>query len=326
MSTPVLTSEQYFQALNACKQPYHENYLAMYSSQIKGIVTDPVLWNVPVDDHVVHRGDAVFDVFKCIDGRAYCLDDHLRKLADTVKNLAIKMPPEFDGIKKILRDTVRAGGEKDCLVRMTVTRGPGGFTSNPYESPVGILLVTVLRLHFYSDEKYAGGVKVVTSPFLAKDPMIATMKVCSYMQNVLVKKAALDAGADYGVSFGRDGFMTESSTENISIVTRDGELLAPEWNIILKGTTLTRIMKIAEGMVKEGLLKAVRHQGITRAQVRDAAEAMVSSTTTDVLPVTSWDGYPVGEGRQGPIARELLARMRAEYRDPASPFLTEAWL
>lgn len=325
MSTPVLTRDQYFQALEQWRQPYHQNYLAMYSSQWGGIITDPALWTVPADDHIVHRGDAVFDVFKCVEGRAYCLDDHLNKLRNTVGNLSIKMPPEFDRIKDILRDTVRAGGVKDCLVRMIVSRGPGGFTSNPYESPQGLLMITVLRLPIYSQEKYEAGVKVITAPFLAKDPMIATMKVTSYIQNVLVKKAALDAGADYAVCFGRDGFMTESSTENIAIITREGELLAPEWSIILKGSTLSRIMDIARDLVREGRLSAVRHQSITRAMALNAAEAIVSSTTTNVLPITTWDGLKVGEGRQGPVARELLTRMRAEYSNPASPFLVDLW-
>ncbi|MDR3037735.1 MAG: aminotransferase class IV [Candidatus Adiutrix sp.] len=323
VSTPLLSRDEYFRALSRWRQPYHENYLALYSSQFGGLITDPALWTVPVDDHMVHRGDAVFEVFKCVGGRAYCLDDHLDKLKSTADLLGIKMPPDFGRIGEILRDAVRAGGEKDALVRLTVSRGPGGFTSNPYESPVGLLLVTVLRLKPCDPEKYDRGVKVITAPFLAKDPMIATMKTCSYIQNVLVKKAALDAGADYAVCFGRDGLMTESSTENIAIVTRAGELLAPEWSVILKGSTLKRIMALAEGLVGEGRLSAVRHQGITRAMVREAAEALISSTTTDVLPIAAWDGEPLGDGRPGPVGRELLRRLRAEYTDPASPWLTD---
>lgn len=325
VSTKVLTQDEYFQALSTWHKPYHQTYLAMYSSQWGGIVTNPGFWTVPVDDHIVHRGDAVFEVFKCVAGRAYCLEDHLAKLAATVSDLGIKMPEEFGRIREILRDTVRAGGEKEALVRVTISRGPGGFTSNPYESPVGLLLITVLRLPHYSDEKYQKGTKVITAPYLAKDPLIATMKTCSYIQNVLVKKAALDAGADYAVSFGHDGFLTESSTENIALVTRERELLAPKWSVILKGTTLTRLMEIGRGLVGEGLLKDARHQDIDKKTVMEAAEIFVCSTTTDVLPVTSWDGQKIGEGQQGPLSRELLRRVRAEYQDASSPWLTDFW-
>ncbi|KXS55711.1 MAG: hypothetical protein AMR96_06770 [Candidatus Adiutrix intracellularis] len=323
MPTPLISRDRYFQILDQMPQPWHENYLAMYSSQFGGIITDPRLWTIPVDDHLVHRGDAAFDVFKCVNGRAYCLDDHLLKLKTTANKLGLRIPPDFEHIEKILRDTVRASGEKDVLVRVTISRGPGGFTSNPYESPLGLLIITVLRLNPQNPEKYKKGVKVITAPFLAKDPIIATMKTCSYIQNVLVKKAALDAGADYAVSFGRDGFMTESSTENIFIVSQAREMLAPEWNIILKGTTLRRLMALAEDLVKDGQLSAVRHQGITRAIVGNAAEALVCSTTTDALPITIWDENPVGNGQVGPVARELLRRLRAEYTDPTSTFLVD---
>ena len=323
MTTPFLSRDEYFKALGRWRQPYHADYLAQYSSQVGGIVTDPALWNVPADDHMVHRGDAVFEVFKCVGGRAYCLGDHLEKLSANIDLLAIRRPPEFERIGDILRDTVRVGGVKDVLVRMTVSRGPGGFTSNPYESPVGLLLVTVLRLKAPGPERYEKGVKVITAPFTAKDPVIATMKTCSYLQNVLVKKAALDAEADYAVCFGYDGLMTESSTENIAIVSKGGELLAPEWSLILNGSTLKRLMALAGGLVREGRLAAVRHAGITREMVREAAEALVCSTSTDVLPIVAWDGEPVGRGRPGPTALELLARLRAEYTDPASPWLTD---
>ena len=323
MTTPILSLEDYCRALGRWRQPCHANYLAMYSSQFGGIVTDPALWNVPADDHMVHRGDAVFEVFKCVGGRAYCLDDHLEKLSANADVLAIRKPQEFGRLGQILLDTVRAGGEKDVLVRVTVSRGPGGFTSNPYESPVGLLLVTVLRLGPPGPEKYEQGVRVITAPFTAKDPVIATLKTCSYLQNVLVKKAALDAGADYAVCFGRDGLMTESSTENIAIISRAGEFLAPEWGLILSGSTLKRLMDLAGGLVREGRLAAVRHAGITRAMVREAAEALVCSTSTDVLPIVAWDGEPLGPGRPGPISRELLRLLRAEYTDPASPWLTD---
>jgi branched-chain amino acid aminotransferase len=323
VSTPVLTRDQYFQALSQWQKPYHNSYLAMYSSQWGGIVTDPALWNVPADDHIVHRGDGAFEVFKCVNGRAYCMDDHLAKLAATADRLAIKKPAEFDRLRDIITDTVRAGGEKDALVRLILSRGPGGFTSSPYESPVGLLFVNVLRLGRYNDEKYAHGVKAISAALPAKEPAIVTMKICSYVQNVLVKKEALDAGADYAISFGRDGFLSESSTENVAIVSKKRELLAPNWGGILKGSTLTRLMELGRGLAREGFLADARHQDVSREDVRNAAEAFICSTTTDVLPITTWDGQPLGDGCQGPVSKELLARMRAEYTDPASPFLTE---
>jgi branched-chain amino acid aminotransferase len=181
----------------------------------------------------------------------------------------------------------------------------------------------VLRLKSPAPEKYENGVRVITAPFPAKDLVIATMKTCSYLHNVLMKKAALDAGADYAVCFDPGGLLTESSTENIAIVSRAGEFLAPERRLILSGTTLKRLMDLAGGLVHEGRLAAALHTDITRSMVREAAEALVCSTSTDVLPIVAWDDEPCGQGRPGPTARELLRRIRAEYTDPASPWVTD---
>jgi branched-subunit amino acid aminotransferase/4-amino-4-deoxychorismate lyase len=82
-------------------------------------------------------------------------------------------------------------------------------------------------------------------------------------------------------------------------------------------------MALAGGLVREGRLTAVRHAGITRDMARTAAEALVCSTSTDALPIVAWDGEPLGSGRPGPVARELRLRLRAEYTDPASPWLTD---
>lgn len=326
MATPVLTPQQYLGALSRARRPYQAGYLAMYSSQWDGIVTDPALWTVPADDHAVHRGDAAFAVFKCVAGRAYCLGEHLGKVAATARLLGIKAPPEFGRAREILADTVRAGGRRDALVRLTLTRGPGGFTSNPYECPVGLFLVTVSGLPVYSEEDYARGKTVVSAALPARTAPLATIKSTSYLHNVLVKKAALDAGADYGVCFTADGRMTESSTENVSLVTADGHFVAPEWDTIFQGVALTHLMALAQGLVAEGLLAGAGNRPISRADVAAAREAFISSTTTDVLPITTWDGRPVGTGRQGPIGAELLRRLRLEYTEAASPWVTEPWL
>jgi branched-chain amino acid aminotransferase len=99
--------------------------------------------------------------------------------------------------------------------------------------------------------------------------------------------------------------------------------LAPERSLILDGSTLKRLLALAGDLVREGRLTAARRQGITQAMVREAAEALVCSTSTDVLSITAWDGAPLSLGRPGPVARELLRRLRAEYTDPDSPFLTD---
>src|SRR3989339_153530 len=105
------------------RRDFHKNYYAMYSSVYGGIVTDPVLMTVPIDDHMVHRGDGVFETFKCVRGSIYNMKAHLERLEHSASGLYYKLPWSLTQIGEIVVETVRAGGQKDCLIRLFVSRG-----------------------------------------------------------------------------------------------------------------------------------------------------------------------------------------------------------
>jgi branched-chain amino acid aminotransferase len=285
----------------------------MYSSVWQAFSTDPELWGIPPDDHMAHRGDGVFESFKCVGGRAYCLDEHLERLKASASALGIGLPPDFGDVLAILKAAWRLGGEDDFVCRICVSRGPGSFTVNPYDAAGPEFYLVTLRLTRPAPEVYERGVRIRTAPFPAKSEF-AGIKSCDYLHNVLVKKFAKDTGADYAVSFDADGFLTEGPTENIAVVTRGGELLAPSWDRILKGVTLSRVLDRAGELVASGRLKAVANRDVGREELWDVMEeAFLTTTSFDVLPVTEWDGRPVGSGRPGPVARELLGLMAEEY-------------
>ncbi|MDR1606949.1 MAG: aminotransferase class IV [Deltaproteobacteria bacterium] len=306
------TPEQLAKAAANWRQQWHSQYLVMFSSYWGGFVTDPALWGVPPDDHMVHRGDAVFEAFKSVEGRVYCLEAHLERLKRSAAGLALTLPPEFDQILDLVREAYFLGGVDDLLIRVNVSRGPGSFTVNPYDAPKSQLYLTTSILKRPAPELYAKGVKAHSAPFPAQTHF-ATIKSCNYLQQVLAKKAALDAGADYAISFDQKGLLTEGATENALVVTKSGELLAPSYERILKGVTLGRVLAHAQDLVKEGLLKKAGTRDITKEELlSEAQEIFFSGTTFDILGVTSWDGRPVGDGQVGPVVKELTRRLEAE--------------
>jgi branched-chain amino acid aminotransferase len=194
---------------------------------------------------------------------------------------------------------------------------------NPYDSTGPEFYLVTLRLNRPSPEVYGKGVTVRSAPFPAKSEF-AGIKSCDYLHNVLVKKFARDTGADYAVSFDSEGFLTEGPTENIVIVTKSGELLAPSWQRILKGVTLSRVLDRAQELVRDGKLRAAGNEDVSRDRLWDVmGEAFLTTTSFDVLPVTEWDGKPVGSGKPGPVAVELLRLISSEYAQDG-PFTT--WL
>jgi branched-chain amino acid aminotransferase len=282
----------------------------MYSSIVGGIVTDPVLMCVPIDDHLVHRADGVFDVSKCVNGKLYCYREHLARLERSAAGIELAMPAEFKDIDEICFRTILTAGNPNVILRIMVSRGPGGFSTNPAECPAGVLYVVVSKLHPPKAEAYEKGVSIISTPVPVKPQILANIKSCDYLGNVLIKKAAVDAGVDFAVTWDEEGFLAEGSTENIFLVTPDREMLVPDFDRVLRGITVTRVIDLARELVDEGLLKEVRTARIAKESAERSVEVMLCGTTLDVLPVTKWGDRRIGDGTPGPVARRLLKKLR----------------
>ncbi len=296
------------------RRPFHKNYFAMYSSVYGGIVTDPVLMMVPIDDHMVHRGDGIFEVFKCVNGSIYNLSAHLERLRHSAKALGYKLPCAIGKMRKIVVQTIRAGGHKDCTIHLYVSRGPGSFSVNPYECPKSQLYVVVTRLKKPFMEFHPQGARVKSSAIAVKHPFFAGVKNCNYLPNVLMKKEAEDAGVDFVAAFDARGFLAEGATENMGIVTKDRRLLFPKLRGILAGTTMTRAAELAGRLVRSGDLAEVAFRDISRRDIAAAAEFLIVGTTPNVAAARELDGRPVGGGKPGPIYAKLSALLADDIR------------
>ena len=308
----------------ANRPAYQAGYYAMYSSWWDGITTDPNLMVVPVDDHMVHRGDGLFETFKCVDGAVYNLAAHLARLEGGARTVALDLPWSRTDIERIVGAVLRAGGRRDALVRVFVSRGPGGHSANPYECPRPLLMVLAIRLPPPFMEAHPEGAKVGVSGVPHKDGFFAQVKSVNYLPNVLMKKQAVDAGLDFMLGFDKNGHMTELPTENFGIVTADRVLRVPKPGHILLGTTMLRVLELARRqLVPTGVLTGVEEADVPRAELEQAAEMLVFGTTPNVTAVTEFAGRPVGAGRPGPVWRELNRIFEADLRNPE--MLTPVW-
>jgi branched-chain amino acid aminotransferase len=287
------------------RKPYHANYYAMYSSVYGGIVTDPVLMLVPIDDHMVHRGDGIFEVFKCVNGGIYNMDAHMKRLTRAAQALSFRLPGGIEDIKLKVIETVKTGNHHDCCIHLYLSRGPGSFSVNPYECPETQLYIVVTALGKPFMELHPEGARIKTSSVVSKPAFYAGVKSCNYLPNVLMKKEAVESGVDFVLSFDDRGCLSEGATENAGIVTRNSELLFPNLDCILAGTTMLRLLELAEKLVESGDLKSSRFADIPRKAVYDAAELLIVGTTPNVAAAREFDGEPVGDGKPGPICKKL---------------------
>jgi branched-subunit amino acid aminotransferase/4-amino-4-deoxychorismate lyase len=313
-SIKTLSFDEIADRLLLMRKSYHQNYRAMYSTWYGGIITDPVLMMVPVDDHLVHRGDGVFEAFKCVDWKLYGLNRHLDRMDYSAKTAFHSLPFSREELVEAILATVRAADLPDCSIRIFLSRGPGGFSASPYECPASQLYIVVTTLQLPAPEKYDRGVSLRSSFIPLKRDYFANIKSCNYLPNVLMRKEAEDAGVDFTVSIDEQGFLAEGPTENIGIITRSREFLVPRFDRILRGTTVSRAMELAESLLDTGDLVKMGETDLTPENAYNASEMMMFGTSFDVLPVVNYDGHHIGDGRPGFFSRKLRELLREDIR------------
>lgn len=298
--------------LEKSRRPFHADMHALYSSEYGGIITEPLFMTVPIDDHLVHRGDGVFETLKCMNGNVYCFYEHLDRLFRSAEKIALKVNGSREQVGRLILDTIRISNRRDCLIRVLVSRGPGSMGINPYDCPISNLYILIHRLPPPFMTSHPGGASVITSNIPVKAGIFATIKTCNYLPNALLKKEAVDRKADFSINFDEDGFLAEGATENVGIVSREGMLVTPGPDRILSGTTMNRIMDLASEGVSAGWLAGKKTARISRNDLISAREILIFGTTTDVTAVVSLDGQPVMSGQPGPVFKQLSRLLLTE--------------
>jgi 4-amino-4-deoxychorismate lyase len=315
--TPTYPTEEAIARLRAAVHPKASNFYAMYSSVLGGIVTDPALMVLPLDDHMVHRGHAVFDTASLVHGMLYQLEPHLERLLRSAALARIPLPFSRDQLRRIILDTAAASGRRDGSVRYWLSAGPGGFGLGPAECTGSSFYVIVFKQEAYPDSYYTEGIKVVTSQVPIKPPLFARTKSTNYLPNVMVVLEAKDKGADNGIFIDQRGMVAESSNMNVAFVTRDRVFRHPPFDAILSGITIQRVLQFAQRLVAQGDLKEIRLTDITVSEGSQAAEMMLIGSSIKVAPVVEWDGHLIGDGKPGPITRKLLELWEEDTRSAA---------
>ncbi|MCK5849281.1 MAG: aminotransferase class IV [Kiritimatiellae bacterium] len=307
--------DEFAEMAELMRRPFHENYFAMYSSIHGGIVTDPILMTMPADDHLLHRGDGIFETMKSVNGRIYNMPAHLERLGQSASKLTLVLPASIEDISRITIDTVRASGKRDCSIRIMVSRGCGSFGVNPYDCSTAELYIIVSGLKKPFMDDHPDGATIRTSTFVSKLPFFASTKSCNYLLNVMMQKESVDVGVDFVVAFDENGFMAEAPTENVGIVTPDKELLFPKHEGILRGTTMIRAAELVSALVGSGGLTGVRFDDISRAAVSGAEEILIVGTTRNIIAVREFDGVPVGKGADGVVFNRLSALLLSDIHE-----------
>ena len=318
MLMKVIDFSRYHDVLKKTRRAWHKNYYAMYSSVLDCVVTDPLMMQVPVDDHLVHRGDGVFDMFKCVQRGAFQMEAHLERLINSAHAIGLEWRSGLDSVRSVVMDVLRTVNKDDCSVKLMISRGPGSFTANPFDCPQAQLYILVYALALPFMKRHPQGAVVRRSSIQVKEPRFATTKTCNYLPNAMMKYEAHEMGVDFVVAFDTDGHMAEGGTENFGIISKDGDLLFPKLDRILRGITMTRVMELAKQLVAEGKLRSVGFHDITQKDIDKAREMIITGTTIDVVSVRRYEEKEFPACTKDSIAPQLNQMLEHDIYNDSS--------
>jgi D-alanine transaminase len=265
---------------------------------------------VPIEDakiSVLDRGfiygDGVYEVVPVYARHPYRMPQHLARLQRSLDGIRLANPHTAAEWEAIVRELIARMPFTDQAVYLQVTRG---VAKRDHAFPVGVKPTVFMMsnpLVLPSAEQVEHGVAIITG--VDQRWLHCDLKTTSLLGNVLARQDAVDAGAVEAVLF-RNGFLTEASASNVLIV-KDGVIVAPpKDNLILPGITYDAALELAQA---GGLALAVRP--VARAEALGAAEMWLSSSTKEVLAVTTVDGRPFAGGKPGPVFRKIYALFQA---------------
>ncbi|MEN6497396.1 MAG: branched-chain-amino-acid transaminase [Thermoguttaceae bacterium] len=272
---------------------------------INGKLYDKENATVSVYDHGLLYGDGVFEGIRSYSGKVFRMGEHLDRLWNSAKAIWLSIPMTKEEMAKAIEDTLAVNGIRDGYIRVVVTRGVGslGLDPNRCSDPQVIIITDLISL--YPEELYQKGLEIVTVSTMRNHPAALSPRIKSlnYLNNILAKIEGLQAGCIEALMLNHKGEVAECTGDNIFLV-RDGVLLTPPIDAgVLEGVTRNAVIEIARDA---GIV--VREIPLTKHDVYIADECFLSGTAAELIPVTKVDSRVIGDGKPGPITRDLFAR------------------
>lgn len=245
-------------------------------------------------------GDGIYEVVPVYGGKPFRMQEHVARLQRSLAELRIDTGRTAEDWQALFLEVLQRCGQSDCILYLQVTRGVAKRDHRfPTQAQPTIFCMVSPRTS-PSAQAREQGLSAIAMPDLRW--LRCHIKSVSLLGNVLAKQHAVDSGVDEVIQF-RDDVLTEGASCNIW-VARNGELLAPRRDhLILEGIRYGLLEELAQ---KAGI--TLRECVVTRHDVDNADEIMLSSATTEILPITRFEGRPVGKnGQPGPVYQALRA-------------------
>ncbi|MBP89214.1 MAG: branched-chain-amino-acid transaminase [Planctomycetaceae bacterium] len=282
-----------------------------FKIHINGQLYDKEDAKISVYDHGLLYGDGVFEGMRSYGAKVFRLEDHLVRLYNSAKAICLEIPISQAEMTSAVNDTLAANGIADGYVRLVVTRGAGTLGLDPNRTSDPQVIIITDHISLYPQEYYDNGLEIVSVSTIRNHPAALSPRVKSlnYLNNILAKIEGLQAGCVEALMLNHKGEVAECTGDNIFLVT-GGEVFTPPIDAgILEGITRDVVIKLARAA---GL--TVRETALTKHDVYIADECFLTGSAAEIVPVVKVDSRVIGDGKPGPITRDLTTRFRETTR------------
>ena len=271
---------------------------------IDGSFYDRAEAKVSVFDHGLLYGDGVFEGIRIYNGKVFRLKEHIERLYQSAKAILLEIPLKKEEMENAVLETVEINRKEQGYIRLIVTRGEGLLGIDPVSCRKPTVIIIVADIQLYPAEYYKKGIEIITSSSrrMPPDCLDPRIKSLNYLNNIMAKLEARQAGCLEAVMLNREGFVAECTGDNIFIV-KNRELLTPApYHGALDGITMQTIMELAES------LKIKIHRlTLTRYDLYNADECFMTGTGAEIIPVIKIDGRMIGDGTPGFVTERLIS-------------------
>ena len=280
---------------------------------MNGELRDAAEASVSVFDHGLLYGDGVFEGIRLYNGRIFRAAEHVERLFDGARAIRLKIPYSNEQIIEALTQTATANDLTDGYIRLVVTRGVGTLGLNPFMCEHPCVFVIADTIQLYPAELYETGMSVIIASTQRNSPnaLDPRIKSLNYLNNILARMEAVDAGVAEAIMLNADGLVAEATGDNVFIVRDDVLATPPMYAGILGGITRGLVLSLAH----EAGIEVVERE-LSRYDLYTAHECFLTGTAAEVVPVTKIDGRSIAAGDVGPITKTLMAafgeRVRSE--------------
>lgn len=263
---------------------------------------------ISVFDHGLLYGDGVFEGIRAYGGRIFRLRQHLERLYASAKAIWLEVPVPFDVMARICEEAIRLNDLQDAYIRLLVTRGVGDLGLDPRKCPKASVICIADRIALFSPEVYERGLTMMTAatPVHHREGVSPRIKSLNYLAHILAKIEAIAAGADEALMLEAGSGVSEGVGENVFCVRKRVVVTPPAYAGILRGITRDAVLEIAAQAGYE-----VRESNLTRYELFTADEMFLTGTAAELVGVVKLDGRVIGDGKVGPVTRDLAARFKA---------------